>query len=77
MDDRRLLPYRQRTDGATDGATDGRVLEIGAGSGLNLRLYPGCVRQVITLELHPTLTRMGSQRVGTHSDRFSHDSTPS
>jgi ubiquinone/menaquinone biosynthesis C-methylase UbiE len=42
----RLTPYRQRLLARTEG----RVLEIGIGSGLNLRLYPPSVNHVIGLD---------------------------
>jgi ubiquinone/menaquinone biosynthesis C-methylase UbiE len=47
----RLTPYRSRVVSAANG----RVLEIGIGSGLNLRLYGSNVSQVIGLEPSPTL----------------------
>lgn len=58
MRSRRLLPFRERTIAAAQG----RVLELGAGSGLNLPLYPARVREVIALELQPTLIGMARQR---------------
>ena len=49
-----LRPYRKRVIGAAEG----RVLEIGIGSGLNLRLYGNNVKTVIGLEPSPELLRM-------------------
>jgi ubiquinone/menaquinone biosynthesis C-methylase UbiE len=60
MRNNRLLPYRERTLGAAEG----RVLEIGAGAGPNIRLYPPTVREIFALEPDPTLLHMarrGSQ----------------
>lgn len=56
-----LRPYRERVIGAAEGT----VLEIGAGSGLNLTLYPPRVKEVIGLELDPTLIRMSRKRAPT------------
>lgn len=62
-----LRPYRERTVAAATG----RVLEIGAGSGLNLSLYPARVRQIIALEPDPALIKLArrSARDDAYSDR--------
>ena len=59
MRNRRLRPYRERVIGAAEGT----VLEVGAGSGLNLALYPPRVKEVMALELDPTLIRMSRKRM--------------
>jgi ubiquinone/menaquinone biosynthesis C-methylase UbiE len=46
-----FAPYRNRVASAADG----RVLEIGIGSGLNLRSYPAAVEQIIGLDPSPRL----------------------
>ena len=51
MRNRDLLPYRKRALAEADG----RVLEIGVGSGLNLRFYPARVRDIVGLEPAPRL----------------------
>jgi ubiquinone/menaquinone biosynthesis C-methylase UbiE len=53
MRNRELLPYRKRVVGSAPG----RVLEIGAGSGLNLRFYDSA-REVLALEPAPRLIAM-------------------
>jgi ubiquinone/menaquinone biosynthesis C-methylase UbiE len=58
MRNRDLLPYRQRALSSAEG----RVLEIGVGSGLNLRFYPTQVREIVGLEPAPRLASM-AQRV--------------
>lgn len=54
MRNRQLLPYRKRALSAAAG----RVLEIGIGSGLNLRFYPAQVREIVGLEPAPRLAAM-------------------
>lgn len=54
MRNTRLTAHRE----ATVAAAAGRVLEIGAGSGLNLPLYPPAVHEVVELEPDPALVRM-------------------
>ena len=58
MSQRQLLPFRQHIVGAAEG----RVLEIGAGSGLNFPLYGGAARAVIGLEPSAELLRMARAR---------------
>lgn len=53
-----LLPFRQRAAGAAAG----RVLEIGAGSGLNFSHYGAGVTSVIALEPSSALLRMARTR---------------
>lgn len=54
MRNKHLVPYRERVIGAAEG----RVLEIGAGSGLNFGLYKSGVREVLALEPNSRLLRM-------------------
>ncbi len=54
----RLAPYRQRAMARANG----RVLEIGAGSGLNLPLYPAHVSEVVALDSHARLLGMARGR---------------
>jgi ubiquinone/menaquinone biosynthesis C-methylase UbiE len=54
MRNRRLTPYRQRVAGAATG----RVLEIGAGSGLNLPFYTSRVDALVALDPSPRLMAM-------------------
>jgi ubiquinone/menaquinone biosynthesis C-methylase UbiE len=61
-----LQPYRYRV---VAGAS-GRVLEIGAGSGLNLSLYAGDVESVLALDSSPQLLAMArrQRRTGAEID---------
>ena len=54
-----LMPFRQRVIGAARG----RVLEFGAGSGLNLPLYGSAVTSVVAIEPSPVLLGMARNRV--------------
>ena len=58
MRQKELRPVRERVLSAADG----RVLEIGAGSGLNLPLYPTSIRSVIGLEPAPPLLHLAARR---------------
>ncbi len=57
MRNNRLMPYRERVIGVAEG----RVLEIGAGSGLNIRLYKTSVSEVLALEPDPKLIAMAER----------------
>ncbi len=58
MRSKRLRPYRERVIGAAEG----RVLEIGAGSGLNFTYYKPCVSEILALDPNPELLRMAGAR---------------
>ncbi len=58
MRQKQLLPFRRQVVGAAEG----RVLEIGAGSGLNFAFYGGAVASVIALEPSAELLRMARPR---------------
>ncbi|MEJ2376758.1 MAG: class I SAM-dependent methyltransferase [Pseudolabrys sp.] len=60
MRNKRFRPYRERVIGAAEG----RVLEIGVGSGLNLKLYKPAAREIIALEPDPALLRMTAAKAG-------------
>jgi ubiquinone/menaquinone biosynthesis C-methylase UbiE len=55
----RFRPYRERVIGAADG----RVLEVGAGSGLNLALYGSTATEILALEPNATLIRLAKRNV--------------
>src|SRR5438552_2437338 len=57
MRNKRLRPYRERVVGEAEG----RVLEIGAGSGMNLGLY-GKASDVLALEPDPKLIEMARSK---------------
>jgi ubiquinone/menaquinone biosynthesis C-methylase UbiE len=58
MSNKRLFPYRQRTVAAAQGC----VLEIGAGAGPNIKLYPATTLELIALEPDPALVQMARDR---------------
>jgi ubiquinone/menaquinone biosynthesis C-methylase UbiE len=58
MRNKHLKPYRERVLAAATG----RVLEVGAGSGLNLALYKPTVSEVLALEPAPKLILMAQAR---------------
>lgn len=61
MRSKEIQPFRERVIAQAEG----RVLEIGAGSGLNLPLYGDRVTEVIALEPHPKLLSMLRKHSGT------------
>ena len=44
-------------------AAQGRVLEIGFGTGANLRHYPARIRQIETVDPDPALGRIAARRI--------------
>lgn len=60
MRNKRLVPYRERVIGTAEG----RVLEIGAGSGLNLPFYGPAAREIIALD--PSAPLIGMARRAPH-----------
>jgi len=58
MRNRLLDPYRQRAIGVARGS----VLEIGVGSGLNLRVYSRAVDRVCGIDLSPELLRFAHEQ---------------
>jgi ubiquinone/menaquinone biosynthesis C-methylase UbiE len=57
MQNRRLVPYRERLISAAEG----RVLEVGIGSGLNMPFYGSQMRELIGLEPAPRLISMAQE----------------
>jgi ubiquinone/menaquinone biosynthesis C-methylase UbiE len=66
MRSRLLAPYRARVIAEAEG----RVLEIGAGSGLNLPLYPDRVSDVLALEPDRKLLAMARTKAAARPTRF-------
>ena len=60
MRNKGLRPYRERVVGAAEG----RVLEIGAGSGLNLEHYRPAATEVLALEPNSKLSALARRRAG-------------
>ena len=48
----------------------GRVLEVGVGSGLNLRFYPSDVDRVVAIDPSPELLRMAAKRLDANPARI-------
>jgi ubiquinone/menaquinone biosynthesis C-methylase UbiE len=65
MRTKQLVPYRERIIHAAEG----RILEIGAGSGLNLPLYGAAAKEVLALEPDPQLVRMAEKNAERASPR--------
>jgi SAM-dependent methyltransferase len=65
MRNKQLVPLRERVIGAAEG----RVLEIGVGSGLNLRFYRPPVREVVALEPVPRLIGMAQSTIAAAGSR--------
>jgi ubiquinone/menaquinone biosynthesis C-methylase UbiE len=57
MRQRVLRPYRERVLAGAEG----RVLEIGVGSGVNLPLYSGALKEVVGIEPSPALRSMAER----------------
>jgi ubiquinone/menaquinone biosynthesis C-methylase UbiE len=58
MRTKQLAPFRERIGARAEG----RVLEIGAGSGLNLPYYTDRVSEILGIEPHPTLLGMAAAK---------------